>query len=90
MRVKLALVITLTLKGTFTSVGAQGNSMEPPRKPLSQQNFAMKFAPCTIKNHNSEKKVVPFQNGGQISDFYFMSLHFGRNLKNHFPKEIFR
>ena len=44
----------------------------PIRKPLSFQNFAMKFAPYiyvwTIQNHNSEKKknenVVPFKNCG--------------------------
>ena len=36
----------LSDQGTFTPVGAQGGFMEPPlRKPLSHQNFAMKFAP---------------------------------------------
>ena len=44
----------------------------------------MKFEICTIyvwtiKNYNSEKKnenVVPFQNGGQITDFCFASFQF--------------
>ena len=50
------------------------------RKPLSHRNFAMKFAPYvyiwTMKNHNSGNfffNVVPFQNGGQITDFCFAS-----------------
>ena len=34
------------------------------------------------------KNVVLFQNGGQITDFYFASFHFGQNLKNHFPNGI--
>ena len=55
----------------------------------------MKFAlyVWTTKNYNSEKKnenVVPFQNGGQITDFYFASFRLGQNLKNHFPKGIFQ
>ena len=44
------------------------------------------------KKHNSEKKienVVPFQNGGQITDFYFAPFDFGQYLKNHFPKGTF-
>ena len=57
--------------------------MEPPlRKPLSHRNFAMKFAPymygsekITILQKNLEN-VVPFQNGGQITDFYFASFRF--------------
>ena len=32
------------------------------------------------------EKVVPFQHGGQIADFY---CDFGQNLKNNFPKEKF-
>ena len=48
-----------------------------------------------IKNHNSAKKkienVVPFQNGGQITDFYFASFRFWAKFeKNHFPKGIFQ
>ena len=36
----------LSDQGTFTPVGAQGGSMEPPlRKPFSHRNFAMKFEP---------------------------------------------
>ena len=54
----------------------------------------MKFAPRAIKNHNSEKKiqnVVPFQNGGQITDFYFASFRFWPNFEKQttFPKEFF-
>ena len=58
----------------------------------------MKFAPYmyvwTIKNHNSAKKknlnVVPFQNGGQIKDFYFASFRFWPKFeKPTFSKEFF-
>ena len=60
--------------------------MEPPEKTT--------FPSCTIyeraiKNHNSEKKilnVVPFQNGGQINDFYFASFRFWPN----FEKTLFQ
>ena len=37
-----------------------------------------------INNHNSEKKklnVVPFQNGGQITDFYFAPFRFWPNFE---------
>ena len=37
-----------------------------------------------MKNHNSAKKnlnVVPFQNGGQITDFYFASFWFWPNFE---------
>ena len=35
--------------------------------------------------------VVPFQNGGKITDFYFASFRFWPNFekKNTFPKEFF-
>ena len=57
----------------------KGGSMEPPEKTPFLREFCNEI--CTIyvraiKNHNSEKKienVVPFQNGGQITDFYFAS-----------------
>ena len=73
----------------------KGGSMEPPEKPLSHRNFAMKFAPYmygTLKNHNSAKKklnVVPFQNGGQITDFISRRFDFGQILKTTFPKKFF-
>ena len=41
----------LSDQGTFTPVGAQGGSMEPLRKPLFHQNFAMKFAPYMYALH---------------------------------------
>ena len=57
--------------------------MEPP---LKKTTFPPEFCNeiCTIyvraiKNHNSAKKienVVPFQNGGQITDFYLVSFRF--------------
>ena len=54
----------------------------------------MKFAPymyALSKTHNSggTKNVVPFQNGGQITNFYFAPFRFCQNLKNHFLKEFF-
>ena len=36
------------------------------------------------------ENVVPFQNGGQITDFISRYFDFGQNLKNHFPKGIFQ
>ena len=58
--------------------------------PLKKTTFPPKFCNeiCTIyvwtmKIDNSEKKnenVVPFQNGGQITDFYFASV-FGRKFE---------
>ena len=43
------------------------------------------------KNHNSEKKnVVPFQNGCQITDFFFRVISILAKIgKNTFPKEFF-
>ena len=36
------------------------------------------------------ENVVPFQNGGQITDFYFASFRFWPKFeKNTFPKEFF-
>ena len=70
--------LTLSDQGTFTHVGAQGGSMEPPIKETSfPPEFCNEICTIyvrTIRNHNSgEKKmnVAPFQNGGQITDFYF-------------------
>ena len=56
----------------------------------------MEFAPymyglykITILQKKIEN-VVPFQNGGQITDFYLRHFDFGQNLKNLFPKGIFQ
>ena len=75
----------------------KGGSMEPPlRKPLSHRNFAMKFAPYmyalleTIIPGKKLKKIAPFQNGGQITDFYSASFQFWPKFgKTTFPKEFF-
>ena len=70
--------------------------MKPPQKTTFPPEFCNEI--CTmyvraIKNHNSAKKIVnavPFQNGGQITDFYFVSFRFWPNFeKNTFPKEFF-
>ena len=72
-----------TDQGTFTPVGGRRGV---PWKPLKKTIFPPEFCneicaiyAWTIKNHNSEKKnenVVPFQKGGQITDFYFASFRF--------------
>ena len=73
-------LVPLSDQGTFTPVGAQGGFHgTPPEKTTFPPEFCNEI--CTIyvrdiKNHNSEKKklnVVPFQNGGQITDFCFAS-----------------
>ena len=49
----------------------------PQRKPLSPQNFLIIFTPyvytliTTIFQEKKYKIFVPFQNGGQITDFHF-------------------
>ena len=52
---------------------------------------------CTMKYHNSAKKkkslkkycVVPFQNGGPITDFYFNVISIlDKILKTTFPKDF--
>ena len=60
-----------------------GGSMEPPqRKPLSHRNFLIIFTPyvytliTTIFQEKKYKIFVPFQNGGQITDFHFASFRF--------------
>ena len=68
---------------TFTPVGAQKGV---PWNPLKKTTFSPEFCDeiCTIyvrviKNHNSAiflKNVVPFQNGDQITYFYFASFRF--------------
>ena len=68
----------------------RGGSMEPaPEKTTFPPEFCNEI--CTIyvrdiKNHNSAKKkkkinVVPFQNGGQITDFCFESFRFWPNFE---------
>ena len=65
--------------------------MEPPEKTTFPPEFCNEI--CTIsvqakKKYNSEKKkkkkienVVPFQNGGQITEFYFTSFRFWPNFE---------
>ena len=64
--------------------------MEPPEKTTFPPEFYNEI--CTIyvwaiKNYNSAKKKkkkkndVPFQNGGQITDFYFTSFRFWPNFE---------
>ena len=79
---------------TFTPVGAQ---MEPPlRKHFSTGilQWNLHHYVRTIKITILQKKienVVPFQNGGQITDFYFSHhFDFGQNLRKHFSKRIFQ
>ena len=54
----------------------------PPRKPLSHRNFLTIFTPyvythiTTIFQGKKYKIFVPFQNGGQITDFHFASFRF--------------
>ena len=54
----------------------------PQRKPLSHRNFLIIFTPYVytlITTTFHEKKYiifVPFQNGGQITDFHFASFRF--------------
>ena len=66
---------------TLTPVGTQGGSIEPPCKTIFPTEFCNEIFAIYVwitKNHNSgEKKIfVPFQNGGQIKDFYFASFRF--------------
>ena len=55
------------------------------RKPLCHGNFSMKFAPYMYTLSKTiilgkNKNVVPFQNGGQITNFYFVSFRFEKPL----------
>ena len=69
--------------------------MEPPEKTIFPPEFCNEI--CTIyvreiKNHNSVKKklnVVPFQNGGQITAFYFASFQFWPNFEKPFSQRNF-
>ena len=54
----------------------------PQREPLSHRNFLIIFTPyvytliTTIFQEKKYKIFVPFQNGGQITDFHFASFRF--------------
>ena len=66
----------LSDQGTLTPVGVQGL-----KQPLSLRNFAGKFAPymyglLKITILKKKSNAAPFQNGGQIIDFYFASFRF--------------
>ena len=71
--------------------------------PLKKTSFPPEFCNeiCTIyiwtikksefckKKKKKNENVVPFQNGGQITDFYFASFRFWKK-KDLFPKGIFQ
>ena len=69
--------------------------MEPPEKTTFPPEFCNEI--CTIyvraiKNHNSAKKfqnVVPFQNGSQITDFYFASFQVWPNFEKPLSQKNF-
>ena len=75
LKVTKVLLLPLVPKGG-------GVPWNPPEKTTFPPEFCNEI--CTIyvraiKNLNSLKKienVVPFQNGGQITDFYFASFRF--------------
>ena len=73
-----------------------GGSMEPPRENTFPPNFLIIFTPyvytliTTIFQEKKYKIFVPFQNGGQITDFHFVSFRFWSKFENHFPKGIFQ
>ena len=74
----------------------KGGSKGPNRrKPLSQRNFEMKFAPYMY----APQKIIATNNLKSCSvskwrpnNRFFISRHFdfGQNLKNRFPKRIFQ
>ena len=74
-----------------------GGSMEPPqRKPLSHRIFKIIFTPyvytliTTIFLEKKYKIFVPFQNGGQKTDFSFRVILISAKIwKTTFPKEFF-
>ena len=82
------LLLPLVPKGGFHGT--------PPEKTTFPPEFCSEI--CTIyvrviKNHNSAKKkilnVVPFQNGGQITDFYFASFRFWPKFEKPFSQKNF-
>ena len=92
-------IFPLTLKWPkyFYSLGAQGGSMEPPRRLLYHRNFAMKFAPymyALSKTIIPEKRIkwmlYRFKMAAKWPIFILRHFDFGQNLKNHFPKEFFK
>ena len=103
--VKLKYVLTLKWPRYFYSRWCPrvGGSMEldpPPPPPPWENRFPTRILQWNLhhictghkKSQFCKKKlnVVPFQNGGQITDFYFASFRFGQILKNNFPKECFQ
>ena len=87
------MLFHLSDQGSFTPIGVHGT----PKKttfPLEFCNEICTIAPyvCAKKITILEKKklkVVPFQNGGQITIFISHHFDFGQNLKTTFPKEFF-
>ena len=79
-------MITLTLsdQGTFTPVGAEKTTFPP--------DFCNEICTIYVRDkkitilQNCFLNVVPFQNGGQITDFYFASFRFWPN----FEKPLFQ
>ena len=85
----------LSDQGTFTPVGVGGGGRG--KKTTFPPEFGNAICTiyvnvCTIKNHNSEKENknnVQFQNGGQITDFYFASFQFWSKFKQPLSKRKF-
>ena len=84
--------LTLKWPRYFYSRRCQGGSMEPPEKTIFPPEFCNEI--CTIyvraiqksqfwkkKKKKKNWNVVPFQNGGQITDFYFASFRFWPNFE---------
>ena len=89
LRAPLPCSRTFCCPGTLTPFGAQGGGggggfRGPPlKKTTFPQEFCNEICTiymyvCTINNHNSGEKinVVSFQNGGQITNFHFVSFRF--------------
>ena len=82
-------------QGTFTPVGAQGGFHGPPEKTTFTPEFCIEIYTIyvqaikksqfckkkTKQNKTKHVNVVPFQNGGQITDFYFVSFQFWQNFE---------
>ena len=68
--------------------------MEPPEKTtFPREFFNCLNTICIYTNHNhisgkKYKTFVPFQNGGQITDFHFASFRFRPKIEKP-PKEFF-
>ena len=76
----------------------KGGSVESPKKTTFPREFCNEICTiyiCTIKNHNCGNyfflNVALFQNGGQITYFYFASFRLWPKFeKTPFPKEFFQ